>query len=44
MSGLLASERPLSAAYDVALMDLDGVTYEGRAPIEHAAAGARAAR
>lgn len=44
MSGLLASECPLSAAYDVALMDLDGVTYEGRAPIEHAAAGARAAR
>lgn len=44
MSPLLASPAPLAETYDVALMDLDGVTYEGAAPIEHAADGLAAAR
>lgn len=44
MTTLLASATPLSEAYDVGLMDLDGVTYEGAAPIEHAAEGLAAAR
>lgn len=44
MTGLLACDGPLAAAHDVALMDLDGVTYEGAAPIEYAAEGLAAAR
>lgn len=44
MTGLLASDRPLAVTYDLGLMDLDGVMYEGKLPIEHAAAGAAAAR
>lgn len=43
---LLASAIPLAQAYDLALVDLDGVTYKGHEPIEFAAeglAGARAA-
>jgi glycerol-1-phosphatase len=31
-----ASERPLSAAYDTALLDLDGVVYAGGEAVEHA--------
>jgi glycerol-1-phosphatase len=41
---LLASEQPLAAAYDVALMDLDGVTYRGADPVAFADAGVAAAR
>ncbi|HZK04766.1 MAG TPA: HAD-IIA family hydrolase [Actinomycetaceae bacterium] len=41
---LLSSEAPLSEAYDVGLMDLDGVMYEGQRPIEYAAEGAARAR
>ncbi|WP_240645739.1 HAD-IIA family hydrolase [Georgenia sp. SYP-B2076] len=33
---LRGSERPLAEAYDVALMDLDGVCYRGPEPVEHA--------
>lgn len=36
-AGLLASDTPLGEAYDLALVDLDGVAYRGRQPIEHAA-------
>ena len=45
-AGLAASARPLSTAYDLALVDLDGVAYRGHLPIDGAAsalAGARAA-
>ncbi|WP_425954166.1 HAD-IIA family hydrolase [Xylanimonas sp. McL0601] len=35
-AGLLASDRPLAEAYDLALVDLDGVAYRGHLPIEHA--------
>lgn len=44
--GLEACDRPLSVAYDLALVDLDGVTYRGHLPIDGAApalAGAREA-
>ncbi|MBU4216172.1 MAG: HAD-IIA family hydrolase [Actinobacteria bacterium] len=44
--GLQACDRPLSVAYDLALVDLDGVAYRGHLPIDGAApalAGARAA-
>ncbi|MPV38862.1 HAD-IIA family hydrolase [Georgenia subflava] len=34
--GLLASTEPLAAAYDVALMDLDGVCYRGDQPVDGA--------
>jgi len=44
MTTLLASEVPLAEVHDVALMDLDGVTYEGAAPIEYAAEGLASAR
>ncbi len=37
-AGLLSSAEPLSAAYDVALLDLDGVVYLGGAAIPGAAA------
>jgi HAD superfamily hydrolase (TIGR01450 family) len=43
-AGLLASDRPLAEAYDLALVDLDGVAYRGHLPIEHAADGLAAAR
>jgi HAD superfamily hydrolase (TIGR01450 family) len=42
--GLLASEVPLAEAYDLALVDLDGVAYRGHLPIEHAADSLAAAR
>jgi HAD superfamily hydrolase (TIGR01450 family) len=43
-AGLLASENPLATAYDLALVDLDGVAYKGHLPIEHAATSLTAAR
>lgn len=42
--GLLGTEVPLAELYDLALVDLDGVTYRGRDPIAHAAEGLGAAR
>lgn len=44
MTRLLSSDVPLARAHDVALLDLDGVAYEGASPIEHAADGLAAAR
>lgn len=41
---LEGSEQPLSAAYDIALLDLDGVCYRGKAPVDFAAEGIAAAR
>ena len=44
--GLIGSAEPLAVRYDLALVDLDGVTYRGHEPIDGAAeglAGARAA-
>lgn len=41
---LLHSAEPLAAAYDLGLMDLDGVMYEGKRPIRHAATGAASAQ
>ncbi|MFH5822642.1 HAD-IIA family hydrolase [Georgenia sp. AZ-5] len=41
---LLASAEPLASAYDVALMDLDGVCYRGPEPVDHADTGVTAAR
>ena len=41
---LLFSSRPLAQAYDVALLDLDGVCFAGEARIPHAAEGANGAR
>lgn len=41
---LLGSDVPLVAAFDLALVDLDGVAYAGHQPIEHAATGLAAAR
>ena len=41
---LLSSSRPLAQAYDVALLDLDGVCFAGEARIPHAAEGANGAR
>jgi HAD superfamily hydrolase (TIGR01450 family) len=38
------SEQPLTAAYDTALLDLDGVVYAGAAAIEHAVDSLDAAR
>jgi glycerol 3-phosphatase-2 len=37
-------DSPLATAYDVALLDLDGVVYRGTEPVEHAAAALTAAR
>src|SRR5690606_6898967 len=34
---LLRSDGPLAAAFDLALVDLDGVAYRGALPIDHAA-------
>lgn len=41
---LLSSDVPLAEAFDLALVDLDGVTYAGHEPIPHAAGGLAAAR
>ncbi len=35
-AGLLGCDVPLAEAYDLALVDLDGVAYRGHLPIEHA--------
>ncbi|MCH4209218.1 HAD-IIA family hydrolase [Bifidobacterium sp.] len=40
---LQGSEQALSRAYQLALLDLDGVVYRGKNPIEHAADSIRAA-
>lgn len=40
---LKASEKPLSEAYRLALLDLDGVVYRGKNPVEHASASIREA-
>jgi HAD superfamily hydrolase (TIGR01450 family) len=42
--GLLGSDRPLAEVYDLALVDLDGVTYLGHKPIPWAAQGLTGAR
>ncbi|WP_172193393.1 HAD-IIA family hydrolase [Actinomyces faecalis] len=42
--GLLGSEQALAQAYDVALLDLDGVCFAGQARIDHAAQGVNGAR
>lgn len=42
--GLLGSSVPLAEAYDLALVDLDGVTYRGANPIPYAAEGLAGAR
>lgn len=42
--GLLACDVPLAERYDVALVDLDGVTYRGHEPIGGAAPGIAGAR
>ncbi|MFC4556482.1 HAD-IIA family hydrolase [Georgenia faecalis] len=41
---LLGSSEPLAQAYDVALVDLDGVVYTGPRPVAHAGASLEAAR
>lgn len=43
-AALLGSDLPLAQAYDVALLDLDGVCFAGDARVEHAAAGVNGAR
>ncbi len=43
-AGLLSSDTPLQEAYDVALVDLDGVTYKGRNEIPSAPPALAAAR
>ncbi|GAB2477094.1 HAD-IIA family hydrolase [Xylanimonas ulmi] len=43
-AGLLGSDVPLAEAYDLALVDLDGVAYRGHLPIEHASDSLVAAR
>jgi len=43
-AGLLGSDIPLADRYDVALVDLDGVTYLGHQPIDGAADGLAQAR
>lgn len=44
MSGLLASDRPLREAFDLALTDLDGVCYRGPRLVPHADTALAAAR
>src|SRR3712207_5786352 len=44
MTGLIACDVPLAERYDLALVDLDGVTYRGHDPVEHAADGLGGAR
>jgi glycerol 3-phosphatase-2 len=39
-----ACEKPLAEAHDVALVDLDGVAYQGHLPIDHAASSLGSAR
>ncbi len=41
---LMSSELPLARAYDLALVDLDGVVYLGPEPVEHASDGLAGAR
>lgn len=41
---LLSCDQPLALAYDLALVDLDGVAYKGPEPIEHASVSLVAAR
>ncbi|WP_418277142.1 HAD-IIA family hydrolase [Isoptericola jiangsuensis] len=41
---LVGSEAPLAQTHDVALVDLDGVAYQGHLPIDHAASSLGAAR
>jgi glycerol 3-phosphatase-2 len=41
---LLGSTIPLAEAFDLAIVDLDGVAYRGSEPIEHAAASLRSGR
>lgn len=41
---LISSDGPLASAYDLALVDLDGVAYRGPEPIEHASESLGAAR
>ncbi|MDO8144725.1 HAD-IIA family hydrolase [Isoptericola sp. 178] len=43
-AGLEACDIPLAEAYDLALVDLDGVAYQGHLPIDHAAASLGSAR
>lgn len=44
MTGMLKStDKPLSEAYRLALLDLDGVVYRGKNPVEYAADSIRAA-
>jgi HAD superfamily hydrolase (TIGR01450 family) len=44
MSGLIGCDAALADRYDLALVDLDGVTYLGHEPIAGAAAGLKGAR
>lgn len=44
MTGLIGCDVPLAQRYDLALVDLDGVTYMGHDPIEGASAGLAGAR
>lgn len=38
---LKSTNHPLSEAYKLALLDLDGVVYRGKNPVEHAAENIR---
>ena len=38
---LKSTTRPLSEDYQLALLDLDGVVYRGKNPVEHAAESIR---
>ena len=40
---LKSTNQPLSEAYSLALLDLDGVVYRGKNPVEHAAKNIRKA-
>ena len=40
---LKGTDRPLAEAYELALLDLDGVVYRGKNPVEYAADSIRAA-
>lgn len=41
---LKSTDRPISQTYRLALLDLDGVVYRGKNPVEHAADSIRAAQ
>ena len=41
---LRSTDRPISQTYRLALLDLDGVVYRGKNPVEHAADSIRAAQ